>query len=423
MVDKESMMDKWLRPAKDAVSTLKSEDPKGGEDHPEFTGPQNPATGNEDAPGFTGPPEPTVMDHVRDGLNSVGERVQEMGQEFSDGANQAIEHAKEFTNEHPNFWVGAAPMLMGALLGEVGEGARAGSSGLMQRYKDERDADLSFAKARKAASERAPKFKDIHDPVTGKTTSHKWDGQKWTDTGSIVPKDISYQEQKLRGREASQVRLGANLRPMKGPQGQPMIWDRMNNTTREIFPESSTTPDQRKIIDTAKTYVRAKIEPAMESFYKMKESVEGLKQGNTIDMKAALMNMVKEAQGGGKLSDFDVEFMQYAFGNQKYIERAQEWASGKMNPRLAREIQSKLIKAMDRSKKGLIRKYSHAYRMGSHLKGMSPSKMRKWIGAPEGLLNSVRVKSGGKSGVMSYDDYQDLVNQYPDKEMEILGYE
>jgi len=84
---------------------------------------------------------------------SAGTRIakfaEESGRVIGNGLEEGVESLKGVTKEYPNFWVGAAPVLMGALLGDIGAGAQAGSEGLMQRYKDERDAGKA---SRKAAS-------------------------------------------------------------------------------------------------------------------------------------------------------------------------------------------------------------------------------------------------------------------------------
>lgn len=135
----------------------RGEEPKGlyGPDitdaYPVNSGPQMP-TGVKIARGLE-----TAAENVGEGFKWAGEKavegLQAGAQAIGEGVSSAAEGVKQahdnVLKEYPNFWVGAAPLLMGALLGDTAEGARAGSEGLFQRYKDERDAKQAYLKKKK----------------------------------------------------------------------------------------------------------------------------------------------------------------------------------------------------------------------------------------------------------------------------------
>jgi len=82
-------------------------------------------------------------------------------QMLEQGTEQAVKDATGFTDEYPNFWVGAAPMLMGALLGDLGAGAKQGGDALIQRYKDERDASQADIKFKRDLASKEKEAKPL----------------------------------------------------------------------------------------------------------------------------------------------------------------------------------------------------------------------------------------------------------------------
>ena len=80
--------------------------------------------------------QPTILDRITEGLSSTGEAIGEGAQEVGQAIGEGVEQAASFVKESPNFWRGAAPLLMGAMLGDLGAGARAGAKALRAGEKE-----------------------------------------------------------------------------------------------------------------------------------------------------------------------------------------------------------------------------------------------------------------------------------------------
>jgi hypothetical protein len=416
---KYNILDALMQPAQDAVGVL--------EDKKTY---KKPGVMELEAINIDGTPTeetPSVMDHLQQGLDAAGEAVSETADDIGNGIVEGVQAIGAWGNANPTLLSGAAPLLMGALMGDIGEGARVGGENIYNRYNEVSKHNTAFRRIADKGASNKPTFKDVYNPATGKTTINRWDGQKWVDTGAekgSASKDVDYQENLINTRSKAKIReyktLGKGLKLTEGPDGQKVIWDKVNKRTSELFPGQNFQPNQKKVISKAQDFVRAKLEPDVASYRKMQDAMSGFKRGETLAMKGALMNVAKEAQGGGKLSDFDVEFLQYSFGRTRWKEAATEYATGRMNPRLAREIESRMEANIKRTRKGLVRKFSRVYRMGE-VDGVSSSQMRKILGG-EGFDRAV-IKVNGKEMSVPAGRLDSLIKQERYKDLEVIRYE
>ncbi len=159
---KNSLFDALTQPFKSAVDTLS------GAENPQQKQPLEMApldiTGEIRTPKVENKvestmPEPQIspVDSLLTNLSNARDMVSEAGQDMGANVNQAVEKVKGITDTYPNFWAGAAPLLMGAVLGDVATGAKVGSENLYAIDKRDSENQILQRKAAQKAKEGSVK--------------------------------------------------------------------------------------------------------------------------------------------------------------------------------------------------------------------------------------------------------------------------
>lgn len=300
----------------------------------------------------------TPIDKVKDHVAPKSENEDSEESNLESGVNRGIDSMSKLTDEYPNFWVGAAPMLMGALLGDIGEGARAGSEGLIQRYKDERDANKELAKAQaKASDKKMQKFKyrgpdgtrlmGSYDPSTG----DKYDASGQLNNG--LEPDLTYEERRKVSTDESirkHKTLGKHTTLKTNDLGQKVIYNQITGNSRLAFDPIGLPPRFEKSAERASDKFNKKAEPLIERMSSIREGFRNLSKKNQLANKLAIMSYVKLIET--RLSDHDRNYYTNAVGlKDKIKEQTGQMKSGDINPRLLREARELALGAMQQYKK------------------------------------------------------------------------
>jgi hypothetical protein len=355
---------------------------------------------------------------------------------------QAGEAISGITDEYPNFWVGAAPMLMGAIMGDIGEGARAGSQGLMQRYGDERDAkQLAYktdmtarAAARKAASvaDKSQKFNYTENGVVKSGTFSPVSGEYKDNMGNVrtdlVPKE-SYEQQ----REISQAskfkwdaKAGKHKKLFNHPiTGRPTIYDTVSESFRT--PTDALIPldkDQQSYIAGIQKELRSGVNrKSQEEYRRMGKSISGFESNIPERNRIAFKNMAKALEGG-KLSDFDMIYLQGTFSVIENARRTfgQQFTMGTMNKDQAKQFSDELTRAMVDGKAAAKERYERLYQDG-RVARLTPDQMKEYIGAPLGMYEKIIINDPDKGLIKVNASSANMKKVLENDKRRIVGYE
>lgn len=344
-----------------------------------------------------GPVTPIGEQKLRDQASSDMVRVQ-----------KAEDELKEMTNVMPNFWAGAAPLLMGMLVGDMSAGGHGGAAGWMQVYKDQMQDERDRLEALRKPATGKPTFKNIIANGRDYATVHRWDGQKFVDTGERVggvSSDMIAFQEKLERKAANKIKLekllGKTKSKFRDPTtGQWMYWDK---ATDHIKAMQGQTPalagNQLRLVRDIKKDIQ-KQKPAIDKYRKMAASVRGFSTMNPQAQRIAFKDMAKALEGG-KLSDFDMMYLQGTYSLWKtWTQRLGEnFDVGVMDETVRRNFAMELAKAMEEDKKRVQDQYSRYYEDGNMV-NLSPEEMKAHVGTPIGLYDYVkyRATSGKNKG-------------------------
>ena len=337
---------------------------------------------------------------------------------------EAGDKYQSLTEEYPNFWVGAAPLLAGALLGDIGEGARQGGNALINTW--DRDNKIGAAnktallKARTTASTKKDPLKPVYLPEKGRSIYLPESQIAGMEVGSPT-KDLSFQQNRISQKEASDKRMGRTQETVEDALGHKWKRDKVDGSMRKMF--GGMSKSQLSHVDKVRTDLKKSTSDQVESYGRLTDSLKGLRAGNTLAAKTALKEYAKHVEGGQRLSDFDVEFLQFAFGTkEKGLEAIEEFRSGNMNPRLYNELAEQIAIGLERSKKSITRKYDNAYK-GSEFLDISSQDMQEILGAPSGLFNRAIININGNDVPVNMEDLGEILGQDKYKNARIVRYE
>lgn len=363
---------------------------------------------------------------------------------ISDGTKEAelavgAKKMDEQTVHAPNWLVGLAPLAMGAIMGDIGAGATVAGNTLTEQALHQRDdEDKAIAYGRKLATSNAKSMSNItpRKVIEGNKVIFRYspkdiEGKEAGYSGSDLTRRAAYLDVGNLKAQQKEKMLGKNLKPMKDSLGRKYLQD-MQNPTRKIYlgDKNELSMDQRKVIGSTKDNLRKEVDNKTLGTYRTlanslvrlsKRNDEG--EGNELAGKDALKQYIKRTEGG-RLTDFDVEFMQYLFGQEKYKQKIQEFVSGKMNSKLRTDLMDELANDLKFKKREIQRKYRAAYRNGVHM-GISPSDMARYVGSPAGLFDTAIVEFKNAEGDrvktrMPMDKYTNSLSD-PELSSKILG--
>jgi hypothetical protein len=313
---------------------------------------------------------------------------------------KGYEAVKGFTDEYPNFWIGAAPLLMGLAFGDMAEGAKWGGSALMQKYKDDMQDRRDWMKEQWKRKEGL---------------DSKWQKMPYEENGQTYMGRIDVNTGEMRDRHG-QVRYDLSVRPDFETRGQMRnqqkynLWtkkgmqygykadpttklvyriDRRTGDRIPVFDVGSLNPRQQEIAMQVTPKYNAKVDEAVEAFNLNKSSLAGLMDDSILGNRAGIMRFVKEIET--RLSDLDRAYYtaEVSALNQKWVELKQQ-TSNKENPRLLREARVLAVRAMKKHKDHhdyLRKKY------GSQLQAFDfkPEDTEKVLGSAAEMEQGVKV--------------------------------
>jgi hypothetical protein len=345
---------------------------------------------------------------------------------------RGAEVMRQATHHAPNWLVGLAPLTMGAIMGDIGEGASVAGDALIEQYQHNRadeDKELDFQrklamvdyKSRNGEGDGTPRKVMENGKVIFRHNRKDIEGKE----AGYSTSDLGKFQNRLDIKTVSDVKkerlLGKHIKFDKDNFGRNIMIDKQH-PNRRIYMQDKDLPSepQQKWIDSIKTSLRKEVDYGqMNTYRQLANSLGRLNsrnekgESNELAGKDALKQYIKRTEGG-RLTDFDVEFMQYMFGSEKYKQQLEEFMSGTMNDKLKANLMSELAHDLKFKKKEIQRKYRQAYSAGAH-RGIKPANMRKFIGAPVGLFDNAIVEFKDKNGKLrkskiSMQDYTDMLD-------------
>jgi len=297
--------------------------------------------------------------------------------------------------EAPNYLVGLAPLAMGALMGDIGTGAAVGGQMLIdQELRKEKRYDTALKAKRKLASGSKSLKGYMKDGVPTWGTPEEVHGKQMA--SPTMEEDIFSRKLKAR-RESKALEdklRGSDMEIFDDGQGRKTLRNKQTGAMTPLFGKGSLSDTQIKRINTVRDKLYASTEKAVTGYRDMSSSLMAMTEENDLAAKDALKQYIKRTEGG-KLTDFDVLFQKNLLGAPGLLERTKEFASGKLNKRLAMELKGELTRALMNTRKDIASKYKKAY-TGATANEISPSTMRKHIQLPEGLSDGATIQIKGK---------------------------
>jgi len=378
---------------------------------------------------------PTILDSLTTDLQTPAEVVEEKEKGFIESG---VDSLKNITNDYPNFWVGAAPTLVGALLGVIGEGAEQGGNALMQRYKDERDANILDMKAKRATASKSSDFSKMQkvnyrgeDGNLYVGSYNPMTGEKFDKDGVLNPDlqpKLSYESKKeIAGQSKHKwdKLAGKHKKMFTHPiTGRPTIWDKTTDSFRT--PTEALIPldkDQQKYIMGIQKELRSGINrKTTEDYRRMGKSISGFASNVPERHRISFKNMAKALEGG-KLSDFDMIYLQGTFSIIENARRqfGQQFTMGKMNETQRKNFSDELTRAMEEGKALAKERYERIYRDG-RVARLTPDQMKEYIGEPIGLYDHIIYKDA-EDGKIYKEPMSNLEEIRKDKNATIQGFQ
>lgn len=333
--------------------------------------------------------------------------------------------------------IGATPMLLAALTGDFETGAEFASKGLLQHEKRK----MELYDKEKAAAAKAKK-----DSSSVKLQSKEYrDSQGNLRRGSYNPMTGEHMFNEQTDPIVDTPQLETSREQMKArAKGSTMKTFRDNRTKENILYDSSDA-EQRKTIMKLNSLNRSgfnraqidavgnglkqglKIRPKAQEYRQLTDAIADLKSGNFARQKRALMNFTKNAQGGGRLSDFDVQFMGQSFGTgyngwQNFLNFFQ--TRGKEMPEnFANAMVSAISVDMQGQKESLLDQYSMIHSSMVN-EGLTMDEALKQVPLPKRLeADVIKIRRGDGKVIKIPINSKDFNKIDSLKDFEVLGYE
>lgn len=364
-------------------------------------------------------PPPSILDKLKTGANEYGEKIKnnlieagegisntasEIGDSIQFGINSSVETVKNITDEYPNFWVGAAPLLMGALVGDIGEGAKVGGANLTKVY----DNQVKGYQAKKTASiaNKNPVTKVLLNEE-GVPTLHKWDGVRFIDTGMVaatpsqnidMASKLAETRNKIKNKYSLKDYMAKNkhIKYSKDSLGRDVAIDTLTGY-RTRMTDEELGKVQLDGLNTARKELEGHALKKIETTRNLQRSLENVTSDNMMGTKGAIMQFVKEAQGG-KPSDYDVVFITSAFGGlESAKQKMSEFVEGKMKPERRKEFIDMIQKGIRDANRSAVESYNRALSIGRSYE-IPDNKLREYLGAPPAIFPKALMSKKSKDG-------------------------
>jgi len=402
------IMDTLTAPFKEAVTELKKPDAEGES----FGGKEILTSVGEGARDMA----TSAGESIKSGFNAFGEAMDEVGTGVAEGMSK-------FNDTNPNFWLGAAPLLAGIFAGDAEAGYSAGSEALLTRYKDLRESEAKAASAKSSASEKSQKFNYRGDDGNIYAGSYNPVQNEYKDRHGQIRTDLqpklSY-EAKENEKLSTWRSKGKHLKRFVDAHGQQKIWDTTKGTVKQLGKPLEGLSGDRLAFVSKKMTEMEKDRPAYERYRKAASSVRGFTSKDPSRQRMAFKNMAKVLEGG-KLSDFDMIYLQDTFSVVDNWSRrlGQQFKAGKMNDKQMAAFSSEVAKSMGQDRQLGIQIQNRRYTQGSAV-GLSPQEMKKHLGELIGFYDRVKYKDDtGKGKMISIDKLENVLGAG----YEVIGYE
>ena len=324
-------------------------------------------------------------------LEPAANAIGPAAREFAAKLDQGADYLKEKSNA-PHFWEGMAPVLMGALMGDIGAGAAVGADNLYSSAaQDQKDLDaIMKSRASASSSKGTGSLKKVLKD--GKSYWVPADEAVYQQVGS-AEKNLDYKkaETQLKNEETFNLwkRQGKNIDYKKDELGTMYAVDKLTGDKRRVFSPQGLAPKHLAIAEKKADKFNKKTESIVDDYRDMQRSLKGLLSKGQLNNKLSLMGLVKTVET--RLSDQDRNY--YAgevSALQDIYKLLDRETRNRVNPDRVKEALTLVSQAMSKSKGryGEIRKNYSSQLSGL---GIPSDRANKVFGDMPKFSNSVRV--------------------------------
>lgn len=353
---------------------------------------------------------------VSDVASDVGEGISDFASSGGTGIGNAVRGVANITDEYPNFWAGAAPLLAGVLSGDMEAGADIAGNTLLQVHKEAYDsqkaAAKASAKAKKDAESKSQKFTYLED---GSIRAGSFDptSREYRDSQGVVRTDLqpklSYQE-KQNVRDESNRKLGKHFVLKKDDLGRMVKVDKRPGGGITVLSNTQgLAPVHKKEAEVAATKFNKSAEPIVSNIRELETGFQDLIAGNQLSNKIAVMRFIKEVET--RLSDADRNYYSQEISDlKKGQERMRKFGGNVMNPRLIKDAIGLVSRSLGKSKKQYedIRN-THSSQLGG--RDFPKDRIQGVFGDMPSFRESIRMQGPDGTFDVPWSDVQEALDR------------